>query len=240
MLPTRPQLKTKLTDYYVCYTRCQYLCMNQDVSELYARLHQEWQEPGNRFRVYPKLDEPDKIAAFLEVISTKIMDKPKNPTEAIQLSFVCWAGIDVVTAQLVHLFGEEDGIGTNSEANDLAVQIIAKEQPTVRLLPASSSEMNTPLPAPLVNFYFPNENTSQPSSVGGDANATLEQLVEAHVEKPFPFFDSTLNKTRQCTIIDVGTSRLRGKWYEVIFDEDEEEAMQITEREMKEIFDAKV
>lgn len=60
-------------------------------------------------------------------------------------------------------------------------------------------------------------------------------------DEPFFYNDKTTKTQRTCIIQDYGESRLKGPWYEVIIDGNEDsEPVQIAAWEMREILDGRV
>jgi hypothetical protein len=59
--------------------------------------------------------------------------------------------------------------------------------------------------------------------------------TESLLDKPFHFRDPRTGKATECTLVDYGTSRMRGDWFEVVYEDGKES--QISDKEMNEILD---
>jgi hypothetical protein len=91
------------------------------------------------------------------------------------------------------------------------------------LLPESpNSTMDMPLPPHLQSAFFPTTSTVPAAVIGPDLIGTT-----------FSFLDGESGKIMKCTILDYGTSELRGDWVEVDYNDTME--MRISAEEMKDM-----
>jgi hypothetical protein len=88
------------------------------------------------------------------------------------------------------------------------------------MLPDSANSMDPKLPPHLQSAFFP-ELDSTKDEIGDLIGTTIH------------FLDGKSRMVMACTIQDCGTSRLRGDWVEVVYNETTE--MRISPEEMKEI-----
>jgi hypothetical protein len=65
---------------------------------------------------------------------------------------------------------------------------------------------------------------------------THEDLGLSLMGQTIRFRDQTTGETKECTIQDFGTSKLRGDWFEVVFGDEE---VRVTTEEMKEILSSR-
>jgi hypothetical protein len=94
-----------------------------------------------------------------------------------------------------------------------------KLNPQARVLPDNPESMDSRLPSHLERVFYMETTTH-------------EDLGPNLMGQTIRFRDQTTGETMECTVQDCGTSKLRGDWFEVVFDDEE---MQITTEEMKEI-----
>jgi hypothetical protein len=87
------------------------------------------------------------------------------------------------------------------------VKMYVEQNPDATLLPESPNSMDMPLPPHLQSASFPT-STVPAVVIGPDLIGTT-----------FSFLDGESGKIMKCTILDYGTSELRGDWVEVDYDD---------------------
>lgn len=171
----------------------------------------------------------------------------------ISLSLLCWAGISIINEYADSLPHPEYILRPAADATYVqCISLIG----VIKFSPNSCrsqwvqaelarSHGSTPQDEEILALYRPTFSRDSTSSKGLGPQSYNSKVnndeIDSILAKPFIYNDQTTQTTRSCLIQDFGESRLKGAWYEVIIDGDEDaEPLTISASEMREILDGRV
>ncbi|KIL68299.1 hypothetical protein M378DRAFT_158836 [Amanita muscaria Koide BX008] len=154
--------------------------------------------------------------------------EPKTIEDYFTISFACWAGIQVIRSQELDGFANEYKVW--NAAHNLAYKDI-KRNPEVAVLPDSPDANDPDLLSDLLSACCVSGDTAETSLAG--STTTPRELGPHLIDKTVRYRDQETGKIMELTIQDCGTSHLKGKWFEVEYDD--LTVLQITSGKLEEI-----
>ena len=109
------------------------------------------------------------------------------------------------------------------ESKACRFEAYARDKPNVPVLPATPDPR---LPSHITSVFYPTDVNER-----DDGNFWPKLGQKIRFRKP------ESGQIVQCTVQDYGTSKLKGNWFEVLYD-DEDEEVNVTEREMRGVLTA--